>query len=531
MLHGQDLSIAEYYIDTDPGYGNGTPITLSGSNDFIDELIVNDLTIGIHTIGLRIKDDNDEWGLEESVTFLVREPVTIQDPVSINNSEYFFNHDPGYGSATSLSLSPGDTLFISELITEDLSPGINTLSLRVQDENGVWGLEDMMRFIVREDLSVSGSNEMISGFEFFIDGDPGIGSGEYIDIENGDTLVFEEWIASQNLTDGMHQFSIRMQSDSGVWSLSEWVEFEFLNCVGEPVVVSGDEEFCSGDTVQLNLPDSYDGWYWNTHEYSSTIDVSQAGSYYGSAYDSLLNTCYLSDTLTLLMFTQPDGSFSLTSSFNSITVSANGLGQDLFWQLNDEYSSVEESFSYDFLTDGLQSICLEASNICGVDEVCDTLLLCADFETPPYFYSDSDGDGYGVATDSIRACSIPDGFVDNILDCDDNDDTIYPGATEIPDDGIDQDCDGMDLVTGINEIDGIVYNFYPNPATNNLTIEFTSAFSGAIEILDARGKVINSWSVDNENKIVLMVEDLLPGMYLLQLTNNFSRSTKPLIIQ
>jgi hypothetical protein len=60
------------------------------------------------------------------------------------------------------------------------------------------------------------------------------------------------------------------------------------------------------------------------------------------------------------------------------------------------------------------------------------------------WYADSDGDGYGDPDGSTDACEVPSGYVEDDTDCDDANDTVNPGGTEVCDDGLDNDCDGSD---------------------------------------------------------------------------------------
>lgn len=56
-------------------------------------------------------------------------------------------------------------------------------------------------------------------------------------------------------------------------------------------------------------------------------------------------------------------------------------------------------------------------------------------------YRDSDSDGYGDPSNSTTAASCDSGWVLDDTDCDDNEPAINPGAGEICDDGLDNDCD------------------------------------------------------------------------------------------
>ena len=60
------------------------------------------------------------------------------------------------------------------------------------------------------------------------------------------------------------------------------------------------------------------------------------------------------------------------------------------------------------------------------------------------YYADFDGDGYGNGASGVaEVCVAPPGYVGNNGDCNDNNESIHPGTTEICGNGIDDDCDGQ----------------------------------------------------------------------------------------
>ena len=168
--------------------------------------------------------------------------------------------------------------------------------------------------------------------------------------------------------------------------------------------------------------------------------------------------------------------------------------------------------------DANESIFPDASEICdGLDNNCNGEI---DEGVLISYYADVDEDGFGDPDNAVLDCVQPDGFVENNEDCDDAHYGINPEAIEIPDNGIDEDCDGTDLLTSFLIIDETDIEFYPNPANSLLIIKGVKHPELFIKLLNTEGKLVFTvWSTAFSDLHFVNISDVPGGIYLLELSN------------
>lgn len=76
----------------------------------------------------------------------------------------------------------------------------------------------------------------------------------------------------------------------------------------------------------------------------------------------------------------------------------------------------------------------------GIDNDCDGGIDNEPIDGITY-YTDADGDGYGVNSEAVVACSLDEGLSEQSGDCDDSNPISFPGGEEVCD-GIDNNCSG-----------------------------------------------------------------------------------------
>ena len=232
-LFGQDANITamEYYIDTDPGIGNGTSIafTAGQSVSFTVSIATTSLSLGMHILVIRAQDDNGAWSINESRAFYVS-ATTVGAVANITSLEYFFDSDPGVGNATVVSVTAATSVNIFQSINVSaLATGFHVIHYRGKDSDGIWGVTESRAFY----LSASGvvTQATITGLEYYFDTDPGYGNGIAIPITSSTNLNMQTLLATASLSEGFHTIHIRARDNDGVWGQRESRSF-FIDDLG-----------------------------------------------------------------------------------------------------------------------------------------------------------------------------------------------------------------------------------------------------------------------------------------------------------
>ncbi|MBM3324245.1 MAG: hypothetical protein FJY66_01105 [Calditrichaeota bacterium] len=156
ITHGPNLTEAEFFLDDDPGVGNGEPIDFADGQEFV---LFNDASMpptspGLHRFYLRCRTTNGHWS--ESKPVLLR--VKSESPSGTEftaAAETYFDTDPGVGNGIAMYAEDGSFDELEETAyrnvrADTLTLGQHIVYARIRSATGTWS------FIVRDTVTIGG---------------------------------------------------------------------------------------------------------------------------------------------------------------------------------------------------------------------------------------------------------------------------------------------------------------------------------------------------------------------------------------
>lgn len=230
-LHAQtppNLDRVEYFLDTDPGFGLGTAVTLPTMSaatltGLSFPVNLSGLPTGFHTLFIRSRAGGTLWSETNKQLLYVGTSATDPAP-ALNRLEYFVDADPGFGAATAVALpgTPGNTLTNQTFAVPlgAMGPGFHSLFFRSRDASGAWS--QTQRQIFYTEPTINTTTPALEALEYFVDTDPGYGRGSSVAITGGTNATGVSFsVGLGSLSVGFHTLFYRTRDVVGRWSQTQ----------------------------------------------------------------------------------------------------------------------------------------------------------------------------------------------------------------------------------------------------------------------------------------------------------------------
>lgn len=399
----------------------------------------------------------------------------------IKRVEYFIDNDPGVGKGKNISITQNDTVRVSTAIqTPNLTQGLHVLYIRAANDNG-WGIAENYPFTVTD----TATSPAIINAEYFFDTDPGMAKAIPLSINASDTVRQKLSLVTGSLSEGLHELYIRTQSGSGKWSLSDNALFYVTNFAKAAPKLNAAEYFIDtdpgpGKAKKLSLPGAAD-------TIQETVNIKVP-----AGLDTAVNH-YL-----CIRVRNSDGAWSLyeVDTFKVKTAPA-FANLDLYASLEKDHAALNWTSSA-IKADGIYELEKSANGI--------------DFELIKKVNAKPEYKSY--STTDAKLIQHFNYYRVKYTDADGN--SSYSNITQL-------------YITNKNSNS---LQVFPNPAKDVVNIQFNGKRATAmINIFDAGGRHVKTFTVPVSKTIQLNISDLAAGNYLLHVSDGETISTAKLVKQ
>ncbi len=183
----------QYWID-----GNLQAAVTSGSKP--QPISVSSLNAGLHTFTVRVQDQTGTWSSQVAKCFI--KPYT---EISVSDKE-IVKHQYWIDGKLEAQVTQGDPIRLIGI--EGLNPGLHSLTVRVQDNTGVWSSQ-VAKYFIKPYTEISVGDKEIVKHQYWIDGKL------EAQVTQGDPIRL---IDIEGLKPGLHSLTVRVQDNTGVWS-------------------------------------------------------------------------------------------------------------------------------------------------------------------------------------------------------------------------------------------------------------------------------------------------------------------------